>query len=70
MTMVALGLGVTDRLTCWFCGRTFWAEEAGECLHTRPQPMAVLILLGMAQVMTFSCHWCMWQQRIGESDDV
>jgi len=47
-----------DCLTCWYCGRIFWSEETGGCASTRPQPVAVLILPGMGQVMTFRCSRC------------
>ncbi len=33
-------------------------EEAGGCASTRPQPVAILMLPGTDEVMTFRCSRC------------
>ncbi len=55
-------------LTCWRCGRTFWMEEAGGCASPRPQPVALLILPGTNEVMTFRCSRCCGIERLASAN--
>ena len=60
MTQFKLGLDVTDRLTCWYCGRSTRSDPYdGRIRRTRPQPMAIKILVGTYQPMTMRCAKCL-----------